>query len=116
MTGGGHHDQGTHHVTDLRSAGLVDPTEASTAQAQGTEADLRRELQEALEYRNATNDILRVISRSAFDLSSILETVVTSAVPLCRAEMSVLFRYQDGAYRFAVGYGLTPEHERLERE
>ena len=74
-----------------------------------------RELQEAHEYRIATSDILRVISRSAFDLSSVLLTVVTSATTLCRAEMSVLFRHQDGAYRFDVGHGLTPEYEALER-
>ena len=59
-------------------------------------------------------DILRVISRSsAFDLTSVLRTVVTSATALSRAEMSVLFRYQDGAYRFDVGHGLSARCEAL---
>ncbi|HJU16118.1 MAG TPA: ATP-binding protein [Stellaceae bacterium] len=78
-------------------------------------ADILRELQEALEFRTATSDILRVISRSAFDLTSVLQTVVTNAKSLCRAEMAVLFRRQDGIYRFAVGYGLSPAYEELER-
>ncbi len=81
-----------------------------------TEADIKRELQEALEYQAAMNDILRVISRSAFDLSSVLLTVVTNAMALCRAEMAVLFRYQDGAYRFAVGHGNSPAYEERERQ
>ena len=78
-------------------------------------ADTLRELQEAQDYRIATSEILRVISRSAFDLSSVLLTVVTNATTLCRAEMAVLFRYQDGAYRFDVGHGLAPEYEAVER-
>jgi signal transduction histidine kinase/ActR/RegA family two-component response regulator len=98
-------------VTELDLAGvdLADPSAIPGA------ADTLRELQEAQEYRIATSEILRVISRSAFDLSSVLLTVVTSATTLCRAEMSVLFRYQDGAYRFDVGHGLLPEYEALER-
>jgi signal transduction histidine kinase/CheY-like chemotaxis protein/HPt (histidine-containing phosphotransfer) domain-containing protein len=79
------------------------------------EVGLECELQEALEYRVATNDILRVISRSAFDLASVLLTVVTRAAALCRAETAVLWRYQDGAFRFAVGHGNSPAYERLER-
>ena len=94
---------------DLAGMGRADPSAIAGA------ADMLRELQEAHEYRIATSDILRVISRSAFDLSSVLLTVVTSATTLCRAEMSVLFRHQDGAYRFDVGHGLTPEYEALER-
>ena len=94
---------------DLVGAGRADPSAIAGA------ADMLRELQEAQEYRIATSDILRVISRSAFDLTSVLLTVVTSATALCRAEMSVLFRYQDGAYRFDVGHGLLPEYEALER-
>ena len=93
---------------DLDGMGRADPSAIAGA------ADMLRELQEAQEYRIATSDILRVISRSAFDLTSVLLTVVTSATALCRAEMSVLFRYQDGAYRFDVGHGLLPEYEALE--
>jgi len=78
-------------------------------------ADIAGELREALEYRAATDDILRAISRSSFDLGSVLLTVVTHAKALCRAEMVVLFRYQDGAYRFAVGHGNSPEYEERER-
>ena len=78
-------------------------------------ADIARELREALEYRAATNDILRAISRSSFDLGSVLLTVVTHAKALCQAEMVVLFRHQDGAYRFAVGHGNSPAYEDRER-
>ncbi len=74
------------------------------------------ELQEALEYRAAISGILRVISRSAFDLTSVLQTVVTSAKELCRADMAVLFRYQDGAFRFATGDGNSPAYEERERQ
>ena len=86
-------------------------SEPPTSRQSRAKRTLQRELQEALDYRQATSDILRVISRSAFDLTSVLLTVVTSAKTLCRAEMAVLFRYQDGAYRFAVGHGLSPDYE-----
>ncbi len=99
-------------MTDIRSfAGNHDTPSASV-----DAAALLRELQEARDYQTATSDILRVISRSAYDLTSVLLTVVTSAVALCRAEMAVLYRYHDGAYHFAVGYGLSPEYEQLERQ
>ena len=98
-------------MTDIRSF----TGEHATLSTSEDEATLLREFQEAREYQKATSDILRVISRSAYDLTSVLLTVVSSAVALCRAEMAVLYRYQDGAYRFAVGYGLSPEYEQLER-
>ena len=100
-------------MTDLPSSSLLDAAGKPTPIAGA--ATIMGELQEALEYRTATSDILRVISRSAYDLTSVLLTVVTSAVALCRAEMAVLFRYQDGAYRFEVGHGLSPEYEAMER-
>ena len=74
-----------------------------------------RELQETLDCQAAISDVLRVISRAAFDLHSVLSTVVTRAPALCHAEMAVLYRYYDGAYRFEVGHGLTPEYEEIER-
>ncbi|HXT79644.1 MAG TPA: ATP-binding protein [Acetobacteraceae bacterium] len=103
-------------MTDRLHPGQADASRHTASSPFGGEVDALEELQEALEYRMATSDILRVISRSAFDLTSVLQTVVTSAKALCRAEMAVLFRYQDDAFRFAVGHGLLPAYERLERQ
>jgi signal transduction histidine kinase/ActR/RegA family two-component response regulator/HPt (histidine-containing phosphotransfer) domain-containing protein len=91
-------------------------TDAGNADPAAAEADILRELRETLEFRMATSDILRVISRSAFDLTSVLLTVLTNAKVLCGAETAVLFRYLDGAYRFAVGHGTSSAYERLERQ
>ncbi len=79
------------------------------------ETDIQRELQEALDFRMATSDVLRVISRSAFDLTAVLSSVLINAKRLCRAEHAVVFRHIDGAYRFAAGHGNAPEYEQRER-
>ena len=77
--------------------------------------DLARELQEALEHRTAISEILRAISGAAFDLTAILRTVVTHARTLAHADQAVLFRAQDGVFRFAVGEGNLPAYEARER-
>ena len=74
------------------------------------------ELQESLEFQTATSDVLKVMSGSVFDLQPILQTVVTAAVQLCRADQAVIYRHHNGEYRWAAGYSLTPEYERIERE
>ena len=99
------------HLTDVERADPVDVAPSALA----AEAGILRELREALDYRTAMSEILRVISGSAFDLTSVLLTVLTNAKTLCRADMAGLYRYQDGAYRFAVGDGLLPAYERTER-
>jgi signal transduction histidine kinase len=78
-------------------------------------ARLTGELNEALERQRATADILGAISRSKFELQSILQSVVDTASQLCRADASVIFRLEGGVYHFAAGYSLIPEYMEHER-
>jgi two-component system, NtrC family, sensor kinase len=72
------------------------------------------DLQESLEYQTATSDVLKVISRSTFDLNPILEYVIETAIRLCRAHMGSIFRLEDGVHRWTVGYGLDPAYREIE--
>jgi signal transduction histidine kinase/DNA-binding response OmpR family regulator len=70
---------------------------------------LLNELRESLQQQTATADVLKVISRSTFDLQTVLETLVESAVRLCEADMGAINRPKDGALMYVASYGLTPE-------
>jgi two-component system, NtrC family, sensor kinase len=73
------------------------------------------DLAESLEQQTATSEVLGVISRSKFELQPILQSVVNTAARLCRAEAAVIFRLEDGLYRFAAGYSLDPAYVEIEQ-
>jgi signal transduction histidine kinase/CheY-like chemotaxis protein len=66
-------------------------------------------LSESLQQQTATADVLKVISRSTFDLKSVLQTLVESAGRLCDADFAMIVRQKDGVLRFAEAYGHSPE-------
>src|SRR5262249_14502759 len=69
-----------------------------------------RELTESLEQQTATSKVLDVISRSAFDLHAVFETVLESSVKLCGADPAYIFRF-DGELLSAVAFfNVSPEH------
>ena len=73
------------------------------------------ELRETLQQQTATSEVLNVISRSKFDLQPILQSVVDTAAKLCRADTAVIFKLEQGIYRFAAGYCIDPRYMETER-
>jgi GAF domain-containing protein/anti-sigma regulatory factor (Ser/Thr protein kinase) len=89
------------------------PSEVSTA---GADQDLgrlveelKRELAEAGRREAATAEVLTVISRSTFDLKTVLEGLIESAVRLAGAEMGLIYRQDGNLYRAAAVFGESPE-------
>ena len=73
------------------------------------------DLHELLQQQTATADVLKVISRSAFDLEFVLATLVASAARLCEAERGLIFLRQGNHFRMAANYGFSPELEAFAR-
>jgi len=73
------------------------------------EQERTRELTESLQQQTATADVLKVISRSAFELQPVFESVAESAVRLCGADKAFVWRFDGELLRMVVAYNASPE-------
>ena len=77
-----------------------------------------RDLSEALQQQTATADVLKIISRSAFDLDTVLETLISTATRLCNCgpKGGQIFRREDDVYRYAASQmNVDPDYLRHEQ-
>ena len=75
-----------------------------------------RERDEAREQLAATSGVLRVISRSAFDLQAVFDSLVESAARLCRADFASIRLNRDGFFHHVANCGYSPEQNQYMNE
>ena len=70
---------------------------------------LLNELRQSLQQQTVTADMLKIISRSTFDLDAVLNTLVESAGRVCEADIAIIGRPRGTTYYFEASYGVSPE-------
>src|SRR5262249_47308996 len=71
---------------------------------------LLNELRESLQQQTATSDVLKVISRSTFDLQAVFKALVDSAAQLCRAKMANIALLKEDGFEYCAAYGFEPDY------
>ena len=100
-----------------REPGLFSPEQVALVQTFAQQVAIAidnvrlfNETKESLQQQTATADVLKVISRSAFDLQTVLDTLTESACKLCDAEGANIWRPDGDGFKVAAMFGDTPEH------
>src|SRR4051812_20163685 len=88
----------------------------TTAETYRLLQDRKADLQESREYQVAVGDVMKIIRNFSYDLTSMFQIVVDTAVRVCRADQAAIYRFQDGAFRLVASQGLSPEYEAIEQK
>jgi PAS domain S-box-containing protein len=105
---GGYSDSQIELLKTFAEQAVIAITSAETYRALQTRTS---DLQESLAYQTATSDVLKVISRSTFDLNPVLTMVAETAARLCAANQAAIFRLEGDTVKISTNYGFPPEYE-----
>src|SRR6516165_9438205 len=107
-------------VAEMRARiGVLETELASAHEREAATAEVlrqrTRELEESLEYQTATSDVLTVISRSAFALQAVLDTLVEAGQRLCDSDTAALSIREGDVFRFVATRSLDPAYDAVVR-